>query len=498
MKKFYILTVLLLAVLVISCGQKVSQENYTLEVFKQKYDASENEKAISTLCQDFIENAEDINLLRDVQSLWIEIDEENANAFSKELAESNSNSAIYQYLYGRSIKSPVEQIEIGRKVIAMDSEFSYGYRLVVANYQQTLFNGDKANEIYAKLESMLPDDEASFEKFVMLDSLDSYPVKAFALYKIYKKDFEGALAILNNNQNRFKNWPNGIDYGNIYVAMGKYDDGLKAINNEMKNKVEQGWFSEKEASEYTGYYYKSALYSINAYDQAIKYIKSDKNYSSDPSKLYDLACVYSLSGDSKSSMNTLDKAIKKGWDKVKHTSTDSDLEPLHNESQWENYLNRIQKNWDTGKPKRMEEALAEKINIEAPAWNLENVNGQMVSLESLKGKVIILDFWATWCGPCRMAMPMIDEFVEKFAKEDVVVYSINVWEKGKTKPAKFMTENEYDMILLYGDNDLTKAYNVSGIPTLFVIDKEGHIRYQEIGVSDNLQENLIWWSEDLL
>ncbi|MEA1981402.1 MAG: TlpA disulfide reductase family protein [candidate division Zixibacteria bacterium] len=498
MRKFSTLTILALAVLFISCGQKVSQENYTAEVFTQKYEASKNENEISTLCQDFMENAEDINILREVQSLWIDIDEEKANTFSKRLADSNPNSAVYQYLYGRSIKSPVEQIEIGRKVIAIDSEFSYGYRLVVANYQQSLFSGNKTDEIYAKLEKMLPDDEASFEKFVMLDSLDSYPVKALVSYKAYKKDFEGALAILDNNQDKFKNWPNGIDYGNIYVVMGKYDEGLKAIRDEMNKRVEQGILSVSDASEYTDYYYKSALYSVDAYDQAIKYIKSDKNYSSDPNKLYDLACVYSLSGDNKSSMNTLNKAIKKGWDKVNHTSTDSDLEPLHSESKWSNYLDRIQKNWDDGKPKRKKEAFAKKIDMVAPEWNLEDVNGQMVSLESLKGKVVILDFWATWCGPCRTAMPMIDEFIEKYAKEDVVVFSINVWEKGKSKPAKFMTENEYDMTLLYGNNDLTKAYNVSGIPTLFVIDKEGHIRYQEIGVSDNLQENLIWWSEDLL
>ena len=88
MRKFLILSVLALVVLFVSCSQKVSQENYTVEVFTQKYEASKNENEISTLCQNFMENAEDINILRKVQSIWIDIDEKNANAFSKELAES--------------------------------------------------------------------------------------------------------------------------------------------------------------------------------------------------------------------------------------------------------------------------------------------------------------------------------------------------------------------------------------------------------------------------
>ena len=134
----------------------------------------------------------------------------------------------------------------------------------------------------------------------------------------------------------------------------------------------------------------------------------------------------------------------------------------------------------------------------APDFYLFTLEGNLVSLSDYAGKIVILDFWATWCGPCRMAMPVIDEFTKNLNGDDIRVFSIDVWEKGKKGPKKFMDEHNYAMTLLYGNNDLTQAYGIQGIPFLCVIDKEGNIRYKQTGYEDGLDEKLIFWTEDLL
>jgi thiol-disulfide isomerase/thioredoxin len=160
-------------------------------------------------------------------------------------------------------------------------------------------------------------------------------------------------------------------------------------------------------------------------------------------------------------------------------------------------MNVIAANWERGRDLRREKALGKEIDKEAPDWSLPDAEGNLVALADLRGKIVVLDFWATWCGPCTVSMPMIDEFVRKHADSDVVVFSVDVWEKGKSAPLKYMRKNDFSMTLLYGNDELTQAYEVEGIPHLCVIDRNGRIRFAESGVSEELLENLIIWTESL-
>ena len=172
---------------------------------------------------------------------------------------------------------------------------------------------------------------------------------------------------------------------------------------------------------------------------------------------------------------------------------------MHGDPRWANILTAVKKNWDDGADDRKKEALAAKLSEPAPDWSLVDAKGDTVALANLRGQVVILDFWATWCGPCRMAMPLINEFTHEQAGKDVKVFSINVWENGRGNPEEFMKENEYSMILLYGTDSTAADYGVRGIPFLCVIDQEGNIRYKENqGFHEGLKENLTWWTEDLL
>ena len=96
-----------------------------------------------------------------------------------------------------------------------------------------------------------------------------------------------------------------------------------------------------------------------------------------------------------------------------------------------------------------------------------------------------------------MAMPVLDDFTKNRKPDDVLVFSVNIWDKGIDNPANFMKDNDYAMTLLYAPDELSKEYQFDGIPHICVIDKEGKIRYRHVGYSDALNESLDIWATDL-
>lgn len=127
----------------------------------------------------------------------------------------------------------------------------------------------------------------------------------------------------------------------------------------------------------------------------------------------------------------------------------------------------------------------------APDFNLKDINGNNVSLSGLKGKVVVLDFWGTWCHWCVKAMPKLQNVHEHFKGKDVVVLGISCNERANADPKKFMADNKvtYNSVVL-GDK-VAAEYGVNGFPTLFVIDKEGKIITSKSGFSETLDEDLI-------
>jgi len=124
------------------------------------------------------------------------------------------------------------------------------------------------------------------------------------------------------------------------------------------------------------------------------------------------------------------------------------------------------------------------VGSQAPVWTLLDRDGNSVSLEGMRGSIVILDFWATWCSPCIAVMPQIQSISEKYPDDQVHVFGVNVWESAD--PGAFMDENGFTYrILLEGDNVATD-YKVSGIPTLYVIDQEGKIAFSEVGANPEI------------
>lgn len=129
---------------------------------------------------------------------------------------------------------------------------------------------------------------------------------------------------------------------------------------------------------------------------------------------------------------------------------------------------------------------AAKIGDSAPSFRARTLDGsQTVSNEDLKGKVIFVDFWASWCTPCLKSLPEFEHLQTSFAgRDDVVVLAINLDENPKDA-TKFISGLDISYkILADADGKIPESFGVSTMPSSFIIDKEGVIRYVHKGYKD--------------
>lgn len=129
--------------------------------------------------------------------------------------------------------------------------------------------------------------------------------------------------------------------------------------------------------------------------------------------------------------------------------------------------------------------LADANAPKAPAWKLKDLNGNEVSSEQLKGKVVVLDFWATWCGPCRQEIPGYVELQKKYADKGLVIVGASVDAQGPGVVKTFAKKYGVDYTLVMADDATTDAFGgVDAIPTTFLIDREGRIRDRKVGAEE--------------
>ena len=120
----------------------------------------------------------------------------------------------------------------------------------------------------------------------------------------------------------------------------------------------------------------------------------------------------------------------------------------------------------------------------APDFELKDVNGHTVKLSDYRGKVVLLDFWATWCGPCKIEIPWFKEFERQNKDKGFAVIGVAMDDEGWDVVKPFAQQLAINYRLVVGDDELAKQFGgVDALPTTFLIDREGRIASVHIGLS---------------
>jgi cytochrome c biogenesis protein CcmG, thiol:disulfide interchange protein DsbE len=127
----------------------------------------------------------------------------------------------------------------------------------------------------------------------------------------------------------------------------------------------------------------------------------------------------------------------------------------------------------------------------APAFSLPTAAGETVALESLRGKVVYVDFWASWCGPCKRSFPWMNELQEKFGARGFAVVAVNV-DRRREDARRFLDAVPARFTVVYDPEGRTPAaYAVPGMPTSYLVDARGNVVFVEQGFRDESRAELL-------
>jgi peroxiredoxin len=134
----------------------------------------------------------------------------------------------------------------------------------------------------------------------------------------------------------------------------------------------------------------------------------------------------------------------------------------------------------------------------APDFTLTSVNGKTITLSQFRGKVILLDFWATWCAPCRSAIPHLKDLYKAYREKGLEIIGLSLDKGNPERVRKFAANMGIEYTIIMADDDLVKKYGISPIPTTYLIDREGYITNKWIGFSQTLMSKIAAETERLL
>jgi predicted methyltransferase/thiol-disulfide isomerase/thioredoxin len=120
------------------------------------------------------------------------------------------------------------------------------------------------------------------------------------------------------------------------------------------------------------------------------------------------------------------------------------------------------------------------IGDAAPDWRLKTAAGKTITLEELRGNVVVLDFWAEWCGPCRKLEPVFNQLTLEYRHQPVRFFTLSIRPGPDFNPQAYLKEHQLASTFLIGDEGVDRNYGIWGLPTYFVIDPTGRIAYRHV------------------
>jgi thiol-disulfide isomerase/thioredoxin len=233
----------------------------------------------------------------------------------------------------------------------------------------------------------------------------------------------------------------------------------RELNNETQRKVRKLYSAAR--SLYQGKQYAK---STESFQEILKLLPASKEVQLDGFRAkinYDIACNYALLEDKKQSLETLSRAIDQGYWNAKYLAADPTLKSLQGEKKFQ------------GLVKKSKELLAR-------GFGLKDITGKEILAEDVEGKVLIVDVWGTWCGPCRREIPSFTKLQAKYREKGLRIIGLT-WENRapnetiKKHVEDFSAKNNINYPIILLSPEAYKATGARSFPTTFFIDRDGFV-----------------------
>jgi len=466
--------------------------------------------------------------------------------YQKEFALNQKSKKDYeQQYYSMLAKSPEYKATVDEKINALQKSDKEDDLMLASGLLRISKNAKGADSLNTVIKAKFPDGKVAENDMAMVVFKEKNLIKKDSLYQIYIKKYPETTDEKNtmpdnirfqlvdmyqeagdmNNYHKYAGLLKdktllatvlnnaAYQYGkkgeHLDEALKMSKESLNIISSRISNPPSAPFASPEMVKKNSGYAYDMyadtyayILFKQAKYDEALKYEQAviDRSKTVDPEVGDNYLQILVALNQTAKAKDFAEKMVKDGHgsESMKGLLKKEYVKAKGSETGYDEYLASLEKSF---KDKTRSELAKTMINQPAPAFTLRDLDGSVVSLAELKGKTVIVDFWATWCGPCKASFPGMQLAVNKYKDDPNVKFLfVDTWENGDNYVdgvKKFIADNKYTFHVLIDEKNaegkqakVVSAYEVTGIPTKFIIDKNGNIRFKYIGYTGSADKIL--------